>query len=202
MEIVICLVGPAVAATAVVCFFFWRRSRHEVADLSAQLTDLSDQLATAQSSATAAQRQQWLATVPGQTYRNEIEVEVKLIAPLAAFAGYDPANIAVRVPVSVQVGRNSANGQADWVLYANGKPRVVIEAKGPGEGLHNGVQGQARSYAFGLNAPLYLITNGVKLALYQRGVQEDQLILSCEIERLAEVWDRLAVAMSPPVNMY
>lgn len=195
MEIVvalICLVGPA-AAVAVVSFFFWRRSRREIADIAARL-------AIAETSAIDAQRQQWLATVPGQTYRNEIEVETKFIGPLVSFVGYTPNQIALRVPIAVQVGRSAANGQADWVLYVEGRPRVVIEAKGPGQSLNGAVQGQARSYAYALNASTYLLTNGATVEVYRRGVQTDERLLAFPVAEIAGKWTALAAAIAPPDN--
>lgn len=188
----ICLAGPAV----VVYIIVQHRSRQQIAALAADL-------AAAQNSACDAQCALWLTIAPTLTYRNEIEVEAKLVWPLVTFAGYAPHQIDLRVPVAVQVGRTMANGQADWVLWDSSRAAavLVVEAKGPGQSLNGPVQAQARSYAYALNAPRYLLTNGLVIAVYRRGVQGDQLEIEAPVAQLAAHWPALVAALNPTDNI-
>lgn len=74
---------------------------------------------------------------------------------------------------------------------------VVIEAKAPGQPLNGAVQSQARSYAFALGAPMFLLTNGSRLQIYRRGVQFDQLVVNCTVEELVEQWPVIVEALNP-----
>lgn len=142
-------------------------------------------------------RNDWLDSLAATEYRSEIEVEIKLIAPLLRYLGYDGSSFSVRVPVQVQMGRKKARGEADWVIWdkassnSSRKARAIIEAKGPGQALTEVVQGQARSYAYGLNAPLYLLVNGRMIAVYRRGVQSDYCLFESNITDLQECWHEL-----------
>lgn len=187
MEALILCFFPAVGLAI---FVVWLRGRGQVNRLKADIALIN-------TSAGHYARQQWIETLPALTYRNEIEVEIKFIAPLVTFLGFTPEQIDIRVPIAVQVGRQTSNGQADWVLWAPGRraPIAIIEAKAPGAPLNGAAQGQARSYAFALNAPLILLTNGRQLELYRRGVQEDQRILSATPGTLARDWPTLATAL-------
>lgn len=138
-----------------------------------------------------AARSAWLKSLPNIPYRNEIEVEVKFIAPLVAYLGYSGDDVQVRKHIAVQVGRQSVNGEADWVLFHSGKPFVVIEAKEPNQNLDGHVQAQARSYAYALHAPFYLLTNGRELALYQMSTQTDPCVLQVVVADLGRNWDKL-----------
>ncbi len=163
------------------------------------MNTLSDRVNVLSSEAREGLRLQWLLTLPTLQYRNELEVEVKFIAPLVDYLGFAPDQVDLRVPVSVQVGRNTATGTADWVLWtpAHTRPIVVIEAKAPGQPLNGAVQSQARSYAFALGAPMFLLTNGSRLQIYRRGVQTDQLVVNCTVEELVEQWPAIVDAINP-----
>ncbi len=135
----------------------------------------------------------WLRGLHGLQCRNEVEVEVKVIAPLVQFLGYELHQVHLRVPVLVQVGRQQVGGEADWVLdRADGRgPLVVIEAKAPSELLDASVRAQARSYAFALLAPYYLLINGRELELYELRTTGDEKLLSCPLTDLGTHWSTL-----------
>ena len=136
---------------------------------------------------------EWLIHIGQTVYRNEIEVEVKFITPLLWFLGYESDDFQLRVPVTMYIGRQQATGVADWVIWDKeiGKAATIIEAKEPGQSLDEAVQGQARSYAFALKAPMYLLTNGWELKIYQRGVQNDSCIFDCDVNELSRRWEEL-----------
>lgn len=125
---------------------------------------------------------------------NEVEVESKLIVPLLIHLGYPLNQWQQRVTVAVPVGRNVTNGEADFVVYhPNGRVALVIEAKAPGVALDEMVQRQARSYAYALNAPHYLLANGQQLQLWQRGVEQDELVVECAAAAgLAAAWENFS----------
>lgn len=183
-----CLLVPVVALAIAI----WLRSRSRIARLAADIQLL-------QAAPQEYQRQQWLASLPAVTYRNEIEVEVKFVAPLLHHLGYTPTQTDIRVSVAVQVGRQTNNGQADWVLWSadRRRPIAVLEAKKPTEPLNGAVHAQARSYAFALNAPLIILTNGRQLDIYRRGIEADTLVVSSKISALAHHWPAIVAALRP-----
>lgn len=134
----------------------------------------------------------WIAALPTLRYRNEIEVEIKFIAPLVAHLGYAGVDIQARLSVGIPAGRQVVNGVADWVISRSGRPFLVIEAKEPGQKLNDAVQAQARSYAVALNAPYYLLANGLEIALFLRSAQEDRCLLRCDVVDLGKRWHDLA----------
>lgn len=149
--------------------------------------------AVATADATAALRLQWLATLPSLSYRNEVEVESKLIVPLLHHLGYTADQWQQRVKVEVPVGRQRHTGEADFVVHDNsGRVALIVEAKAPGAAIDDDVQAQARSYAYALNAPKYLLTNGRLLQLWQRGIETDTIIIESTVADLAAVWEELA----------
>jgi len=145
-------------------------------------------------------RDEWLKRIGRTDYRNEIEVEVKFIHPLLSFLGYDGNDFEIRVPVTVRVGRKQTRAEADWVIWkaaAKGQRRaaVIIEAKVTGQSLDTTVQEQARSYAFGLNAPVYVLTNGRRLQVFRRGIQHDDCIVDCDVSDLLNSWGSVEQAI-------
>ena len=140
---------------------------------------------------------EWFKEVKSASYRNEVEVEIKFIYPLIKYLGYPDAQIGIRVPISIQVGRNSNRGEADWVIwnadpdFANRKALFVIEAKAPTQGITEEVQAQTRSYAFALNAPVYLCTNAKRILLFRRGVENDICVVDCPVSELPVYWSRI-----------
>ena len=205
-SLLLCCTVPLLLLALGGVVYLWIRDRKQLADqrwyrntLSDRVNLLSDRVSTLTSEAREGLRLQWLLTLPALKCRNELEVEVKFIAPLVEYLGFTPGQVDLRVPVSVQVGRNTATGTADWVLWtpAHTRPIVVIEAKAPGQPLNGAVQSQARSYAFALGAPMFLLTNGSRLQIYRRGVQFDQLVVNCTVEELVEQWPVIVEALNP-----
>lgn len=175
----LCCVVPLVLLLVVVVVYTLyqrRRTRQRLAVLS--------------TAAKVGLRDQWLATVASIPYRSELEVEVKFVAPLVEYLGFSPSQVDLRVPVSVPVGREMRSGVADWVLWSpdRGRPLIVVEAKAPGQPLNGSVHSQARSYAFALGAPMFLIANGRRLQLYRRGVESDECLVDCAVNDLAARW--------------
>ena len=140
-------------------------------------------------------REEWFEEIVGLDYQNEIEVEVKFILPLAKFLGYHEKDVGLRVPVTLQMGHQTATGTADWVLWSKKTDsrsrlaRVVIEAKKSDASLDRAVQMQARSYALGLNAPYYVIANGRRLRVFERKIQDDdECVVDCRARELMSTW--------------
>jgi TolA-binding protein len=142
-------------------------------------------------------RRDWLNHLAGATYENEAEVEAKFVFPLVQSLGYSVRDFSRRVPVGLRLGEQALAGEADWVLWEVGNPGAdqsalaVIEVSAPDQELDGSVQARARSYAFGVSAPVYLITNGKQLQLYRRDVRTDPLLLECKVEEFAACWQHL-----------
>lgn len=139
------------------------------------------------------QQLEGLSKTPIREDAPEVEVEAKFIYPLLSHLGYDPSEMNLRVPVPMQEGSQLTVRQADWVVRTrtDGESLVVVEAKAPRQSVDDAVAKQARSYAFRLEAPVYVTTNGKELHIYHRGVLRDQCVLSCDVGRLRETWDAI-----------
>jgi hypothetical protein len=144
-----------------------------------------------------AARRDWLKHLADTPYENEAEVESKFVFPLVQSLGYSVRDFSRRVPVGLRLGEQALAGEADWVLWEAGHPGgepsalAVIEVSPPDQTLDESVQARARSYAFGVGAPVYLITNGKQLQLYRRDVRTDPLLLECNVEEFAACWQHL-----------
>lgn len=140
---------------------------------------------------------EWFEEAHAGIYRNEIEVETKFVYPMLRNLGYKNENLEVRYPISIQVGRNTNRGEADWVVWnaREGTPGrkvlFVVEAKAPSQALTTEVIYQTRSYAFALNAPNYVCTNGRQILIFRRGVQEDICALDCTAKELPQYWEAI-----------
>jgi len=96
---------------------------------------------------------------------SERDVETKILKPLfTETLGYPEDNVHFDVPVSLTFGREKKTKKADLVAYYNGKPIVVVEAKKPTETLQSGID-QVDSYAFALESPYSIVTNGKDFVL-------------------------------------
>lgn len=196
----VCGFPLSLAAVLALVVWLWNRDRLNLATIRDERDRLAAELPPLRRQNADYQRHIWLTTtLPALTYRNEIEVELKFIGPLLQHLGFSPGQVDLRVPVSVQVGRQGHNGSADWIVWNldHSQPLVVVEAKGPKESLNGAVQSQARSYAFALGAPLFLIANGSRLQIHRRGVQFDQVLVDCTVEELVEQWPAVVEALNP-----
>jgi len=176
------------------------QGRKEMQSLEEYIRGLHEQIGELTEENERVAREEWFKDIVKSSYRNEIEVEVKLILPLVKFLGYHERDLKLRVPMDFQIGTQTIRGEADWVLWDSEtdptNPSGVIEAKAPTQDLHQGAQAQARSYAFGLNAPTYAITNGRKLQIFRRGIQSDTCVVDCAVTELAASWPAIYQAMA------
>lgn len=98
--------------------------------------------------------------MPHLTLESERDIETKLIQPLFhSTLGYPQDSLRADVAVNLTFGREKKIGRADLVAYYQDKPVVVVEAKKPTETLQSGID-QVDSYAFALQTPYSVITNG------------------------------------------
>lgn len=93
-------------------------------------------------------------------FRNEREVEHKLLRPLfSETLGYPDDELEWARPVHMHLGRERRTKEADLVAKYRGRPVVTVEAKSPNEPVQAHL-GQVDSYAFHLQTPYSVITNG------------------------------------------
>ena len=127
----------------------------------------------------------------------EVEVEVKFIFQLLQYLGYEENEMELRTSIPVQEGSKQTSIEADWVVRdERHRALIVLEAKAPHKPLTEDVKEQARSYAFRLGAPVYIITNGLSLQIFHLGVVRDRCVLSCNTSRLRENWEAIQKAAS------
>ena len=92
--------------------------------------------------------------------RSERDVETKLVGPLFQdVLKYPAESLHWDEPVPMVLGREKKTKKADLVAYHNSQAVVIVEAKSPREPIQSGI-GQVDSYAFALQTPYSVITNG------------------------------------------
>jgi Type I restriction enzyme R protein N terminus (HSDR_N) len=123
-------------------------------------------------------------------FANEADVETRLIWPLLEALHWPKDEIHPKVPVDFKQGRKKGRKpEADFALAEAGSQPVktawvVIEAKPPNDPLE-GVDDQARSYAYMLRAPFFLCTNGVELEVWQTGwFSENARVFTAKVAEL------------------
>lgn len=124
--------------------------------------------------------------------KNEAEVETLLVLPLLAALGYAREDIRAKQPVKFQEGRVGRSPEADFVVYngpihSRDTSLLVVEAKAPGEKFEPAV-GQAESYAMAraIRAPVILITDAVRLEVWQlQPTLENERVLAINVRDLA-----------------
>lgn len=174
--IVLCISGPLFFITTIGLgiFLFVQRnsyksqlstsdeSQYELKiSLSSKIEELENKLRVLSNDSMSGIRDYWFVESQNTNYSSEIDVEIKFIYVLLRLLGYERDELKTRVAVQIPVGRQKVAGEADWVVYdKNDNPIMVVEAKRPTEKLSSEVQDQARSYAFALNTPTYITTNG------------------------------------------
>ena len=98
-------------------------------------------------------------------YKSEREVEVKLLHPLFTdILGYPEDELDWAVPVQMNLGRERKVKEADLVAKYKGRNVITVEAKKPTEPVQAHM-GQLDSYAFHLQTPYSIITNGRQFIL-------------------------------------
>jgi len=94
------------------------------------------------------------------SYRSEREVEVNLLGPLFRdVLGYAEKDLEWARSVKVTFGRETKTKQADLVVNYRNRPVIAVEAKKPTEPVQSGLS-QVDSYAFALETPYSVVTNG------------------------------------------
>ena len=103
---------------------------------------------------------------------NEASVEDLFASRLIRDLGYEDVEIAQKrtiQPVEVALGSRRVRYAPDYILSAAGRPRVVVDAKGPGENLLSWV-GQCVSYCSTINRR-YSDGNPVRMFILTSGLQ-------------------------------
>jgi type I restriction enzyme M protein len=108
-----------------------------------------------------------IITVPQSQLSSEADVENKVIIPLFKALGLIRGNndYRLRVPVSICAGRQMLTKQADIVIYRNGNPYIVIEAKSPSAHINDDAIAQLDSYAMWLPAKFGVACDGYSFIL-------------------------------------
>jgi len=161
--------------------------------LESKILELENRISRLSTGAIPEFRLRWFKEITSVYYGSEVEVEIKFIYAFLRFLGYEINDIKIRVPVEVPVGRQKAAGVADWVVHGGQQRKafLVIEAKEPNQQLNNSVQEQARSYAFALNAPFYMMTNGKEVVIFERKIDSDSRIFALNVKDLPSQWEKI-----------
>lgn len=136
----------------------------------------------------------------------EDSVREEIITPLLKYLGYSasPPNKIIRsrslTHPFVQIGtrRNEVKIIPDYLLEISGKPEWILDAKGPKEQIHKGVNvEQAFSYAIhpDVRAFTYALCNGYNLVAFS--INRSHPVLDIPLLDLAKHLDQLTQSLSP-----
>lgn len=105
--------------------------------------------------------------VPVSQLNSEADVENKVIIPLFKSLGLIRSNndYSLHVPVRIHSGHQIETKQADIVIYKNGNPYIVIEAKSPEARIDDDAIAQLDSYAMWLPARFGVACDGISFIL-------------------------------------
>jgi len=96
---------------------------------------------------------------------SEKDVETKVIQPLFSdILGYPDESLSWAKPITVTFGHEKKTKEADLVVIHKTKPLMVVEAKKPTVPVQSGFE-QVDSYAFALETPYSVVTNGKSFIL-------------------------------------
>lgn len=166
-------------------------SRRQIEELTSKIQELSRYASLLERESIIGLRKRWFAEIANGEYKHEADVEVKFVYPFIRFLGYDFKDVRFRSPVSLTVGRQKVNGIADCVVLKSGKPFIVFEVKEQSRRLDHEVQEQARSYAYALKAPFYVLTNGREVVIFERNVNDDNRIFRTTSQELETNWSSI-----------
>lgn len=113
-----------------------------------------------------------IETIDFDNSASEGDVEARLVLPMLRALDYDQnQDLTSKVSVEFVKGTSKEIKKADFVAYygpikTNNTSLIVVEAKRTSENLIN-AKGQAASYAHAIRAPLYVVTNGKKIEVWQ-----------------------------------
>ena len=102
----------------------------------------------------------------GDALDNEETTKDVLIRPMIQALGYDtsdPTEVRAEYPVKLA---NGGSGRADYVIFRNGQPVIVIECKAARVAVDETVSDQMREYAIALGAAVGVATNGFAYACH------------------------------------
>jgi len=132
------------------------------------------------------------------TLRNEKEVEKNLLFPLFRDTlGYPEESLEWGKRVPITFGRETRIKEADLVASHGQRPVVTVEAKSPTETVQSGIS-QVDSYAFRLETPFSVVTNGKHFVLrgYYAGNSRINVIDSSVSDLSRGRWSRVASLIS------
>lgn len=195
VAIINCFASPVFLLSAFWLLYLYIKKRY---DAEKEKKKFETKILTISRTGLNAVRERWFEEIQSATYASELEIEAKYVYPMMRFLGYELQDLRMRVDVIVRVGRNDVKGIADWVVYKDSHPMIVIEAKAMQQGLDVNVQEQARSYCFALNVPMYILTNGREIMLYKRGVGFDELVFRANTSELSQKWGMLYELIGVP----
>jgi type I restriction enzyme M protein len=126
-------------------------------------------------------------------FRTEREVEINLLKPLfEKVLGYPESDLEWARKISFTMGRDSYLKEADLIACHGGRPLIAVEAKRPTEAVRSAL-GQVDSYAFALQTPYSLVTNGKQILLRGYYSFNSRInIIEDDVTSLSDAgWDKL-----------
>jgi hypothetical protein len=136
----------------------------------------------------------------------EDSVRELIIAPMIARLGYGPVGD-MRVVRSktlqhpfIRVGTSNhpVTTIPDYILYVDDKPRLALDAKGPGEDIHEPKHKQ-QAYSYAIHPEIrcdhFPLCNGRELAVFE--VSSDEPILSLPFGDFETNWDTIEKFLAP-----
>lgn len=135
------------------------------------------------------------------TFDNESSVETRLLLPFLKALGYEQSDISPKHPIIFQEGRTGRHHEADFVVFSGPVQNkqtslIVVEAKAPGKSFDEAKK-QAESYVFNVRAPFYILSDGIKIQVWQfQATQESTLVIDIPVISLFDYRGKLENLLS------
>ncbi len=137
----------------------------------------------------------WFEAIETRVFASEREVEQYFIAPILKNLDYTDEDCAVGFRLNIYSGVKKERKEVDFAVF-DGSLRekenalMVVEAKSSEKKLTDDAFGQARSYAFALSTPYYVVTNGNQIIvfLFRGGQVKDNEVMTFTRQELREKW--------------
>ena len=137
----------------------------------------------------------WFKSLEKRVFASEREVEQYFIAPILKKLNYTDEDCAIGFRLNIYSGVKKERKEVDFAVFdgllrEKEKALVVVEAKSSEKKLTDDAFGQARSYAFALSTPYYIVTNGNQIIvfLFRGGQVKDNEVMNFTRQEFREKW--------------
>lgn len=147
-------------------------------------------------------RLKWFDQQRYAIYADRLEVNTKFVYPFLQYLGYPDHALLQDRTITFQADEKRITGAIDWVVYRfdrlqRTEPAFIILTVDPKRGIDRTSEEKARSLAYGLSVPIYVVTNGKQLRIYSRGVRPISPRINANVVDFPFLWATIVSELDP-----